>query len=105
MKARIRLTRPRAVLAALLATVAASAAVLPSPVAAQGDTAVVVANTKDDSTKYRFRLSIRRGVGGVGGIGKAAVAVSSCESGQTVAISLQGVLVMGEPSVVTPTNR
>jgi putative peptide zinc metalloprotease protein len=71
---------------------------------AQGDTAAVAVNTKDDSSIFRLAFSIRRVMNGVVDQSNGAVAYASCESCRTVALSFQVVLVMSDPSVVTPEN-
>jgi putative peptide zinc metalloprotease protein len=68
------------------------------------DSAAVAVNTRDDSTIFRLVFDIRRVMGDVVDETNAAVAYASCESCQTVAISIQALLVFSDPSVVTPTN-
>jgi putative peptide zinc metalloprotease protein len=71
---------------------------------ASQDTSAVAINTKDGSSVFRLAFSIRRVMGDVVDQQNAAVAYASCESCQTVAISIQVLLVMGDPEVVTPEN-
>ena len=71
---------------------------------AGGDTAAVAINTRDGSDIFRLAFAIKRAMGDVVDNGNAAVAYSSCTDCQTVAISIQVVLMMNDPSVVTPTN-
>lgn len=88
------------VTAVLGATLAAG----PVATALAQDTAAVAVNTKDGTSVFRLAFSIRRVMGDVVDTSNAAVAYASCESCQTVAVAIQIVLVMGDPSVVTPTN-
>jgi hypothetical protein len=69
-----------------------------------GDNVVVAVNTKDGRFVYRVSLRIDRSPGDVVDDANAAVAVSSCETCQTVAIAIQALLVLDDPSVVTPEN-
>src|SRR3954452_7188681 len=96
----IRATLMATAAAALIAVAALAPA---SPAAAEGTTAVVV-NQRDDSEVYRLMLEIRRALGDVVDTTNVAAAVASCNSCQTVAISLQGVLVMSDPSIFVPEN-
>lgn len=76
-----------------------------SPAAlASDDTAAVAVNTKDGSAVFRLAFSIKKVAGDVVDSGNAAVAFASCQSCQTIAISIQVVLVTGDPEVVTPQN-
>jgi len=68
------------------------------------DNAAVAVNTKDGTSVFKLAFSIRHVMGDVVDETNAAVAYASCESCQTVAVAIQVVLVMGDPSVVTPTN-
>ncbi len=71
---------------------------------ARADTAAVRVNTKDDSSLFKLAFGIRRVMNGVVDESNAAVAYASCERCRTVAISIQIVLVMSDPTTVTPTN-
>jgi putative peptide zinc metalloprotease protein len=71
---------------------------------AAGDTTAVAVNTKDGSSVFRLAFSIKKVAGDVVDNGNAAVAYASCESCRTIAISIQVVLVTGDPEVVTPQN-
>jgi putative peptide zinc metalloprotease protein len=88
----------------------ASAAVLAlTPLATAGNaaadgTSAVVVNQNDYSDVYRLMLQIRRAVGDTVDTSNLAAAVASCNSCQTVAVALQGVLVMSDPSVFVPEN-
>ena len=86
----------------LLAT-AVAAASLASPALAQ-DTASVAVNTKDGSSIFRLAFAIKRAGGDVVDNVNAAVAFSSCTDCQTVAISIQVVLITGDAETVTPQN-
>ena len=76
---------------------------IPAVTMADGTSAVVV-NQNDGSDLYRLILQIRREMGDTVDTTNAAVAVSSCNACQTVAVALQGVLVMSDPSVFIPEN-
>jgi putative peptide zinc metalloprotease protein len=96
-------TRTIRLLAAALSAVAIGGVGTTPAVRAQDSSAVAV-NTKDDSTVFRFVFAVRRVMGDVVDQTNAAVAYSSCENCQTVAIAFQVLLVYGDPSVVDPTN-
>jgi putative peptide zinc metalloprotease protein len=87
--------------AALAAFVAAIGA---APARGGGDTVVVALNAKDGSFLYRVKLDLRRVGGETVDESNAAVAVASCSSCETVAVSIQALLVFSDPQVVTPTN-
>jgi putative peptide zinc metalloprotease protein len=80
----------------------------PSPIAGEssagGDTAAVAINTKDGFDVFRLAFAVKRSMGDVVDTTNAAVAFASCTDCQTVAVSIQVVLMMNDPSVVTPTN-
>jgi putative peptide zinc metalloprotease protein len=69
-----------------------------------GDNVVVAVNTKDGTFVYRVSLRIQRSHGEVVDDANAAVAVASCNSCQTVAVAIQALLVLGDPSTMTPEN-
>jgi putative peptide zinc metalloprotease protein len=95
----------RAAAAALLATAALlPAALAPASAQAQGDTSAVAVNTRDGSEVIRLMFQIRRVAGDVVDQSNAAVAVASCEACQTIAVSIQVLLVTGDASIVTPEN-
>jgi len=76
-----------------------------SPAAlASGDTAAVAVNTKDGASVFRLAFSIKRVGGDVVDNANAAVSYASCDSCRTVALSIQIVLVTGDPETVTPEN-
>jgi putative peptide zinc metalloprotease protein len=90
------------VLAALLAALGL-AGFRPDAASAQ-DTAAVAVNTKDGSSIFKLAFAIKRAAGDVVDNANAAAAISSCTECRTVAISIQIVLVTGDPEVVTPEN-
>ncbi len=71
---------------------------------ASDDTAAVAVNTKDGSSVFRLAFSIKKVAGDVVDNANAAVAYSTCESCRTIALSIQIVLVTGDPETVTPEN-
>lgn len=91
----------RSTLVALLASLMLFGA--PVSALAQDNTAVAI-NTKDGTDIFRFAFNVTRVANDVVDQGNAAVAYASCESCTTVALAIQIVLVMSDPSVVTPTN-
>ena len=90
------------VVLAVVAAVTYSAAV-PNAAHAQ-TTAAVAVNTKDGSSVLRLAFAIKKVAGDTVESTNAAVAFASCDNCKTVAISIQVVLVIGDPNVVTPTN-
>lgn len=95
-----RLVAP--LLAALLLALGLSVATA-SPAHAQ-DTSAVAVNDKDGSSLFKFAFDVRRVMNGVVDQQNAAVAYATCEDCRTVAVSIQLVLVMSDPDVVTPEN-
>ena len=69
-----------------------------------GNTTAIAINTRDGSDIFRIAFAIKRAMGDVVDNGNAAVAFASCTDCETVAISIQLVLIMNDPSIVTPTN-
>lgn len=69
-----------------------------------GDTSAVAINTKDGSSVFKLAFEIRRVTGEVVDNQNAAVAYASCTECQTVAISIQVLLIAGTPDTVTPEN-
>lgn len=93
----------RLVLAITVALLGAGAA----PVLAQdsgGDNAAVAVNTKDGSSIFKLAFDVHRTMSDVVDESNAAVAYASCEDCRTVAVAIQVVLVMSDPSTVTPEN-
>jgi putative peptide zinc metalloprotease protein len=72
---------------------------------AGGDTTAIAINTKDGKDIFRIAFAIKRAMGDVVDNTNAAVAFASCTDCQTVAVSIQVVLMMNDPSTVTPTNQ
>jgi putative peptide zinc metalloprotease protein len=97
------MTTKRLIAVAAAALIAAAPLAGAAPAAAEGTSAVVV-NQRDDSEVYRLMLQIRRALGDVVDTSNVAAAVASCDYCQTVAVSLQGVLVMSDPSIFVPEN-
>jgi putative peptide zinc metalloprotease protein len=86
---------------ALFALLAGTA---PATSLAQDNTAVAI-NTTDDSSLFELAFSIKEVGGEVVDQTNAAVAYSSCQECQTVAIAIQVLIVTAEsPGVVMPTN-
>lgn len=69
-----------------------------------GDNGAQAINQKDGSSIFDLAFEVRRVSSGVVDQTNSAVAYSSCESCQTVAIAFQIVLVSGSPDTVAPTN-
>jgi len=84
-------------------TVSTSTAAASSP-GASTDNAAVGVNSTDGRTVYAIRLKIVQTGADTVDASNAAVAAASCNDCQTVAISLEGVLVYGTPSTYDPTN-
>ena len=95
--------RKLALFTTLVLALLALAAALPATAAAQDNTAVAV-NLEDGENVFDFAFTIRRVMGDVVDEQNAAVAYSSCEDCQTVAVAIQVVLVFSDPSVITPEN-
>jgi putative peptide zinc metalloprotease protein len=82
----------------------------PAPAAAQGLGEVqrlgdaVAINTRDGSSIFRLAFHIVRTSQDVVDDTNVAVAFASCAECQTVAISIQAILIFSDPSVVTATN-
>jgi putative peptide zinc metalloprotease protein len=95
--------RRRATLLLACAALLAGMGAAEQPASAAQSSAVAV-NTKDGSSLFRLSFSLLRANGEVVDPVNAAVAFASCESCQTVAIAIQAVLVVSEPSVVAPVN-
>ena len=89
---------------ALALVLAGALALTPTASALAQDNTAVVINTKDGTSVFKFAFSISRTMGEVVDQTNAAVAYAECEECVTVALAIQVVLVMSDPSVVTPTN-
>ena len=72
--------------------------------AADGDNAAVAVNTKDGSSVFRFAFDIHHTMNEVIDETNIAIAYSSCEGCQTIAIAIQIVLVSSEPDSIVPEN-
>jgi len=71
---------------------------------AGGNTSAVATNTRDGSSVFKLVFQIRQVSGSVVDNQNAAVAYASCTACQTVAISIQVLLISSDPTVFTPTN-
>lgn len=69
-----------------------------------GNTSAVAVNTQNGSSVFRLVFQIRQVSGSVVNNQNAAIAYASCNACQTVAISIQILLITGDPTVFTPTN-
>ncbi len=100
------LTPRRRLLAALVALVllAGGAAGAVAGDALGQDTSAVAVNTTDNSSVFRLAFSVKRVASDTVTNQNAAVAYASCTSCQTVAISIQILLITGQPSVFAPEN-
>jgi putative peptide zinc metalloprotease protein len=76
-----------------------------TPAYAGGDTTAIAINTKDGFDLFRLAFQIKRATGDVVDNGNAAVAYASCTDCQTIALSIQVVLISGyDSSTVSPEN-
>jgi putative peptide zinc metalloprotease protein len=87
----------------LLAAVLLSVAAAPAPALAADDAAVAV-NLRDGAEVIRFSFNIRQTLSEVVDDSNAAVAYASCEDCRTIALSIQVILVLSNPDIVTPEN-
>lgn len=71
---------------------------------ASGDNVAVAVNTHDGKTVVALAIKITQTASSDVDPVNAAVAVASCSDCQTVAIALEGVLVVGNPDNFSPTN-
>jgi len=85
-----------------------AASTSPTPATTSGqsqDAHAIVVNHGDNSYRYALTLKVVQVSGDVADPHNAAVAVATdCSDCQTVAISLEGVLVYGDPTVFAPEN-
>jgi putative peptide zinc metalloprotease protein len=100
----IRRSRRHLAIVLLLLVCAAGPAGLAAGQDSGGDTSAVAINTKDGSSVFKLAFQIRKVTGDVVDNQNAAVAYASCTECQTVAISIQVLLVAGSPTVFTPEN-
>ena len=97
--------RLRAISTALfLAAAIALGAGPPDTTSARADNAAIAINDEDGSSVFELAFDVRRVAGEVVDEQNTAVAYASCESCRTVAISIQIVIVLSDPDVVTPEN-
>ncbi len=83
---------------------AATMSQLPTTSAGAADNVAVTINTKDGFSVWSFAFKVTRVMQDVVDDSNAAAAVSSCIDCQSIAVALQVVLIMGEASVIAPTN-
>jgi putative peptide zinc metalloprotease protein len=81
-----------------------SASTTPTTPGASTDNAAVASNTTDGRNVFALSLKIVQTDASTVDATNAAVAAASCNDCQTVAISLEGVLVIGNPDTFDPTN-
>jgi putative peptide zinc metalloprotease protein len=81
-----------------------SASTTPTTPGASTDNAAVASNTTDGRNVFALALKIVQTDASTVDASNAAVAVASCSDCQTVAIALEGVLVIGNPDTFDPTN-
>ncbi|HEX8099592.1 MAG TPA: hypothetical protein VF660_05250 [Actinomycetota bacterium] len=98
---RFRRNARRMVLAGLLAMALGVASAAPAGAA---DNIAVSINTKDGYSVWSFAFKVTRVMNDVVDESNAAAAASSCTDCQNIAVALQVVLIMGDASVITPTN-
>ncbi len=76
----------------------------PGSAGASTDNVAAAVNTTDGKTVYAISLKITQTDADSIDATNAAVAVASCTECQTVAIAMEGVLVIGDPTTFDPTN-
>jgi putative peptide zinc metalloprotease protein len=81
-----------------------SSTTAPTTPGASTDNAAVASNTTDGRNVFALALKIVQTDGSTVDATNAAVAAASCTDCQTVAIALEGVLVIGNPDTFDPTN-
>lgn len=84
--------------------VAVALAVATVPAAWAQDSAAVAVNQQDGKSVFKLGFSVKRVMDGDVDADNAAVAYASCTDCQTVAASIQVVLVLGDPDSVTTDN-
>ncbi|MDQ1446125.1 MAG: putative peptide zinc metalloprotease protein [Acidimicrobiaceae bacterium] len=96
----------RALLCSLLLALGLSAGVAAgaAPAGAAADNTAIAVNTKDGSSLFKFAFSVARVAGDTVDTANAAVAYASCRDCQTVAVAIQFVIVIGDPTTFTPEN-
>jgi putative peptide zinc metalloprotease protein len=88
----------------LAAALVATMSQVPTTPAGAADNVAVTINTKDGFSVWSFAFKVTRVMQDVVDESNAAAAVSSCTDCQSIAVALQVVLIMGEASVIVPTN-
>jgi putative peptide zinc metalloprotease protein len=96
-------TKPILLTAALTLLALVLVAARPGAAAAQ-DNAAVAVNTKDGTSLFRLAFKIVRTKKDVIDEANVAFALASCQDCDAVAVSFMAVLVLGDPSTVTPLN-
>jgi len=105
MPSSLHLRRLPNLLAALVAAMLAVLALASPALAGGGDDNVAAeVNTQDGSSQIDISFDIEKVMDGIVDQTNAAVAFSSCEECQTIAIAIQVVLVSGAVDVLAPTN-
>ncbi|HEX2088887.1 MAG TPA: hypothetical protein VHI54_02985 [Actinomycetota bacterium] len=89
---------------ALATALAVTMSQVPAGPAGAADNVAVTINTKDGFSVWSFAFKVTRVMQDVVDDSNAAAAVSSCTDCQSIAVALQVVLIMGEASVIAPTN-
>lgn len=95
----------RRVAACLAAALGCLALAAPARSEGGADSGAVAVNTKDGSSVFRLAFHVTRVMGDTVSSTNAAVAYASCTDCQTVAIAIQVVLVLDDPSTFVPTNE
>ena len=99
-----RLVARRAAVMALVMLTVVGGPNLAAAQDAQGDTAAVAVNKRDGSSIFRLAFSVKRVMTSEVDADNSAVAYASCTDCQTVASSIQVVLVMSDADTVTTDN-
>jgi putative peptide zinc metalloprotease protein len=86
------------------ATSTSSTSTTPTTPGASTDNAAVASNTTDGRNVFALAIKIVQTDASTVDATNAAVAAASCTDCQTVAIALEGVLVIGSPDTFDPTN-
>lgn len=103
LRARLATRTARVLIIALLIALPTGAGAAVA-VASSGDTSAIAVNTRDGSSVFRLTFAINNVAGSSVTNQNAAVAYASCTACQTVAISIQVLLISGSPTTFTPTN-
>jgi len=100
-----RVARIKSLLAVLGVAAALAGGVTDRAVAANGDTSAVAVNTTDGSSVFKLAFSLVKVVGDTADQTNTAIAYSSCDACQTVAISIQILLVRADLTTFAPMNQ